>query len=274
MSASVSGTGGVTFPNGSVLASGSTALINRVIDGGFIINQRGYVSGTALAAGVYAHDRWKAGSGGGTYTFTQAATGVNTTITITAGTFVQVIEGCNVPEGGTYTLSWTGTAQGRVNSGSYGASPLTVTGLTAGSNVTIEFNTGTLGSVQFEAGSAASSFNYRSYPQELALCQRYYWKSPQSAPGEMFSVYQSNAGLMGTTNFPVTMRSTPTMTYGYVTPYSGNTFYQVVTGVTETWTLTANSVATNRVQLVYDNSKTGKVLGDAWTTYMTASAEL
>ena len=46
--------------------------------------------------------------------------------------------------GGSYTLSWTGTAQGRVGAGSYAASPVTVTGITAGANTTIEFNTGTL----------------------------------------------------------------------------------------------------------------------------------
>ena len=135
---------------------------NRIIDGGFIINQRGYVSNTALSSGTYAHDRWKAGSGGCTYTFTQGSLGVNTTITITAGTIVQVIEGCNLAEGGTYILSWTGTAQGRFNGGTYGASPLAVTGITAGANVTIEFNTGTLSYPQLEVGSTATSFDYRT----------------------------------------------------------------------------------------------------------------
>lgn len=147
---------------------------NRIIDGAFTHNQRGYVSGTALASGAYGHDRWKGGSGGGTYTFTQAAVGVPTTITITAGTLIQVIEGCNLPEGGTYTLSWSGTAQGRVASGSYAASPITVTGITAGTNLNIEFSTGTVGTVQFEPGSVATSYEYRAHGQELILCQRYY----------------------------------------------------------------------------------------------------
>ena len=173
MSTSINGTGGVTFNDGSVLGS-QLGIFNRIIDGGFIINQRGYISGTSLSAGAYGHDRWKAGSSGCTYTFTQGALGVNTTITITAGTIVQVIEGCNLAEGGTYVLSWTGTAQGRLNGGTYGSSgTVTVTGWTAGTNLNVEFNTGTLGNVQLVAGSAVSSYAYRPYGTELALCQRY-----------------------------------------------------------------------------------------------------
>ena len=184
MSTTINGSTGVTFPDASTQASSQVGMKNRIIDGGFIINQRGYVSGTSLSAGTYAHDRWKAGSGGCTYTFTQGALGVNTTITITAGTLVQVIEGCNLAEGGTYVLSWTGTAQGRLNGGSYGASgSVVITGWTAGTNLNVEFNTGTLGSVQLEKGSTATSFDYRPYGTELALCQRYYEVLPVQTSG-------------------------------------------------------------------------------------------
>jgi hypothetical protein len=175
MSLILDGSNGITFPNSSTQAVGFYGFKNRIIDGGFIINQRVYTSGTSLSAGSYGHDRWKAGSGGGTYTFTQGSLGVNTTVTITAGTLVQVIEGCNLAEGGTYVLSWTGTAQGRLNGGTYGSSgTVTVTGWTAGANLSVEFNTGTLGSVQLEAGSTATSFDYRPYGTELSLCQRYF----------------------------------------------------------------------------------------------------
>lgn len=178
MAVSINGSGAITFNDGSTQSSSQVGMKNRIIDGGFIINQRVYTTGTSLSAGSYGHDRWKAGSGGGTYTFTQGSLGVNTTITITAGTLVQVIEGCNLAEGGTYVLSWTGTAQGRLNGGTYGSSgTVTVTGWTAGSNLSVEFSTGTLGSVQLEKGSTATSFDYRPYSTELALCQRYYEKS-------------------------------------------------------------------------------------------------
>ena len=219
MTTQINGTGGITFPDSTTMASAEVGMKNRIIDGGFIINQRGYVSNTALSAGVYAHDRWKAGASGCTYTFTQGALGVPTTITITAGSLIQVIEGCNLPEGGTYVLSWTGTAQGRLNGGSYGASGITITGWTAGTNLNVEFNTGTVGSVQLEKGSTATSFDYRPYGTELALCQRYYEKFPS-----VFSLlsYMFNTGdYYSYWAFKVTKRAAPTVTAGGT--WSGDT---------------------------------------------------
>jgi hypothetical protein len=78
--------------SGSILGAGNaTAFKNRLIDAGFIINQRGYTSGTSLSSGSYGHDRWKGGGSGGTYTFTQGSLGVPISITITAGSIQQVI---------------------------------------------------------------------------------------------------------------------------------------------------------------------------------------
>lgn len=157
------GTNGVSTPN-------TFAFKNRLINGNFGINQRG-VSGTVtLAAGAYGHDRFKAGASGCTYTF---ATSNNvTTLTISSGSLQQVVEGLNL-ETGTYALSWTGTAQGKIGAGSYGASGVTGS-ITGGTNTTVEFNTGTLSLVQLEKGSTATSFDYRPYGTELQLCQRYF----------------------------------------------------------------------------------------------------
>ena len=199
---------------------------NRIINGGFILNQRGYVSGTALSAGTYGHDRFKGGASGGTYTFTQGSLGVNTTVTITAGTLVQVIEGCNLPEGGTYVLSWTGTAQGRLNSGTYGSSgTVTVTGWTAGTNLNVEFNTGTLGSIQLEAGSVASSFDYRPFGTELVLCQRYY----EVCSATYLQASQAGGGSnIVTGQYRVTKRTTPTLTLTQITGSGGGQFSNTV----------------------------------------------
>jgi hypothetical protein len=199
--------------SGALVGFPINGMKNRIIDGGFIINQRGYTTGTSLSAGSYGHDRWKAGSGGGTYTFTQGSLGVNTTVTITAGTLVQFIEGCNLAEGGTYVLSWTGTAQGRLNGGTYGSSgTVTVTGWTAGANLSVEFNTGTLGSVQLEKGSTATSFDYRPYGTELALCQRYLPAlSSTSTSDYICSAYTANSTTaQGIFPFLVTPRVPPT----------------------------------------------------------------
>lgn len=145
--------------------------VNRqaLINSGFAVNQRA-VSGTVtLAAGAYGHDRWKAGAAGCTYTFSTVDN--VTTITITAGSLVQVIEGIHLYTG-TYTLSWTGTAQGKIGAGAYGATGITGA-VTGGTNLSIEFNAGTLSQVQFNFGSSAVPFQPRSYSEELALCQRY-----------------------------------------------------------------------------------------------------
>lgn len=196
---------------------------NRVINGTFSLNQRAFAGG-ARSAGVYGHDRWKAGAGGATYTV------AGETATITVGTLQQVIEGLNVPEGGTYTLSWSGTAQARVDGGSYAASPITVTGKTAGSNITIEFGTGTVTKVQFEAGASATNFERRLHSSELAAAQRYYL-AMTSRTIRVSGV----AGGVGqyadqTITLPVEMRAAPTV------GYSINTNVNVSTGAPGTST--------------------------------------
>lgn len=179
---------------------------NRVINGTFAVNQRAFAGG-ARSAGAYGHDRWKAGAGGATYTVT------GETATITVGTLQQVIEGVNVPEGGTYTLSWSGTAQARVDGGSYAASPITVTGKTAGANITIEFGTGTLTKVQFEAGSAATAFERRLYSQELAAAQRYYLAMTGRTVGVAGVAGGSSQYAYSSLALPVEMRAAPTVNY-------------------------------------------------------------
>jgi plastocyanin len=74
--------------------------------------------------------------------------------------------------------------------------------------------------IQLEKGSNATSFDYRPYGQELALCQRYY---SQSVGGTTFNTNASGSAIVsrpvysnfvstGTYTFPVTMRATPTVT--------------------------------------------------------------
>ena len=150
---------------------------NVIINGDFRVNQVGYVSGAALAAGIYGHDQWKAGASGGDYSFTQLKS--STQITIASGkSLIQPIEDVNVV-GGSYVLTWTGTAQARAGvntltpAGSYAASPLLITGQTAGTVMSVEFNSGTLGTVKLEIGATATPFTMRPFDQELVTCQRY-----------------------------------------------------------------------------------------------------
>jgi hypothetical protein len=219
-------TGKPSFPKG--IASGeAVGFRNRLRNASFAINQRG-VSGTVtLAAGAYGHDGVRAGSSGATYTF--AATGIDTTITITAGTLILPIE-ANMIEGGSYTLSQAGAAQARVwqgtgyaGSGTYAACPLTVNGQAAATQTNIEFSTGTLLRPQFEPGAVATSFERRPHALELTLCQRFYQKSysqgvspgasQTAGAGAISCRYAANDPYCAETiHLKVTMRAAPAIT--------------------------------------------------------------
>jgi len=74
--------------------------------------------------------------------------------------------------------------------------------------------TWTVGNVQLEKGSTATSFDYRPYGTELALCQRYY--SRMNANTGVYTAFGSGifSGATGGNmyiKFPTTMRSSPTI---------------------------------------------------------------
>ena len=67
--------------------------------------------------------------------------------------------------------------------------------------------------VQLERGTTASSFEYRSYGTELALCQRYYYRLKQPSgtnSGVAAGVAYTTTNVYGQVNFPVEMRTNPT----------------------------------------------------------------
>lgn len=220
-----SGTGAITVPTAPAgtnttqvastafvaAAAGSLANVNMIVNSGFTVNQRVYTSGTALAAGAFGHDRWKAGAGGGTYTFVQSG-GSATTITITAGTLTQVVEGGAILTGN-FTLSWTGTAQARLGAGGYSASPLTVA-LTGGTNSTFEFNTGTLSQIMLTAGSTAKPWIAVRPSLELISCQRFYQIVDANYSGH---TTQAGANIVVQLFFATPMRIAPTGDYTGVT---------------------------------------------------------
>lgn len=183
---------------------------NIIINPSFNINQRQKSGSVVLAAGIYGHDRWKAGASGCTYTF--SSSGGVTTLTISAGSLIQVVEGKNV-RGGTHVLSWSGTAQGKIGGGSYSASGVTGS-LTGGSNATIEFNTGTLTAVNLHPGSVAQTFIDEGDQAELFKCQRYCFRF--SLVSSNTTVFMSEAVFASTTSgfvtgpFPQAMYSNPT----------------------------------------------------------------
>jgi hypothetical protein len=142
-----------------------------------------------------------------TYTISSANTWEQKSVTIagdTTGTWlttngigIQVVFGLGV--GSTYS----GTA------GSWSGSLLiSATGAVSvvGTNGATFYITG----VQLEKGSTATSFDYRPYGTELALCQRYYYNNSNFA----FSAYGTTASSPEMfVSHPVFMRAAPTVTY-------------------------------------------------------------
>lgn len=187
---------------------------NAVLNPRFLCNTRA-VSGTVtLAAGARGHDCWKAGASGCTYTFTK--TGNRVVLTISAGSLQQVIPGDDL-ETGNYFLSWTGTAQGRINGGAYGVSGAVSAAITGGANATIEFNVGTLSYPQFELGYV-TKFDLRPSGEERSRVERWVRKIAFTVQGYASAAAQD---IYNVVNYPqmaavptATLVGSPTLTNG------------------------------------------------------------
>ena len=67
--------------------------------------------------------------------------------------------------------------------------------------------------VQLEVGQVATDFEHRSFAQELALCQRYFWNDPvQDSNFGYYATRFGNSAAFANIECPVTMRTTPTAT--------------------------------------------------------------
>jgi hypothetical protein len=180
-----------------------------------------------------------------TYTVSSANTWTKATVTIpgqTAGTWPTTTSaglyvGFSFGTGSTYVAaanSWTGGDY-------YGA-----TGQTqfVSTSAAVMYITG----VQLEKGSTATSFDYRPYGTELALCQRYYWQSTSKPNGSQF--YEVSGAIVSATtariNFylPTAMRTQPSVAVNPV--YNTGSGWQInLTGIDNYALSQAPAILTN-----------------------------
>jgi hypothetical protein len=144
-----------------------------------------------------------------TYTISSANTWEQKSITVagdTSGTWLATNgAGLRVFFGLGLGSNLTGAAGAWAGSTFYGANGATSV---VGTNGATWYITG----VQLEVGSTATSFDYRPYGTELALCQRYYFKTKPAASSYLSTggYNSSTTAFQGFLQFPVTMRTFPT----------------------------------------------------------------
>jgi len=205
---------------------------NRLINGDFQINQRAFAGG-ALAAGLYGHDRWKAGASGANISLS------GKTLTLNSGAIVQIMEAPDLASAQvtvsvedlatrdlTVTLAASGSGSGSVSGDiAHGAGRCGVTLIvpaTATGNISLEIapKSGVAGApvfrkVQAEPGAFATPFEFRPAATEKALAQRYYCEiygpalNADFAPSAVINEFI-------TSPFPAPMRATPTATLATV----------------------------------------------------------
>jgi hypothetical protein len=127
-----------------------------------------------------------------------------------------------------------------------------------------------IGNAQLEKGSAATTFDYRSYTNEFSLCQRYCYKLISTGANIFLSAgcfaTATNVGFFHG-NMPVEMRATPTLTL----EAAANTYavYNTNSGTyTQLSTFTLNGVSSRNFYLLQFTTSTNPgVVGI--TTYLT-----
>lgn len=267
----------ITNPNfvGSVNANGLNLLLlkNAIINGGFQVNQRAKSGTVILNAGEYGHDRWKAGSSGCTYTFNTVEN--LTTITITAGSLIQVIEGLNL-ETDTYTLAWEGNAQGKIGAGAYGVSGITGA-VIGGTNLSIEFGVGTVAKVRFNRGATPIIWQIEPYDEVLRKCQRYYQRMTRISDGivvNQFAFSYNSTGMKLLLPAIVPFRIPPT-----IVEYQNIRLWQVSDGIYSISSLTLDYSDVHYAEMTILSSGLNAfrnyfIVWVSGTAYLALSAEL
>ncbi len=208
-----------------------------------------------------------------TYTVSSANTWTQISVTIAGDTSGTWLTTNGVGMYVTFGLGVGSTYSGTANtwSGSFFIAPTGAVSV-VGTNGATFYITG----VQFEVGSTATSFDYRPYGTELALCQRYYY---QVNPSTNYASYA--VGTSFTTTLASVMMSTPTMrstpSFSYVGALS--LFYDASGNLSSLSAIGLSNYATNTATLLLTGSTTaGRVIlfatQNSTATALQFSAEL
>jgi hypothetical protein len=128
-------------------------------------------------------------------------------------------------------------------------------------NVATSGDTWQITGVQLEVGKVATPFEHRSYGEELALCQRYYYKSTGSIylSGQTYAANNSVDGMRVPWNFPVVMRAHPATSVSGGNDGGSNASLSIIADSPEVASL--NLISTNSYKDVWWQS--GSITADA-----------
>ena len=134
--------------------------------------------------------------------------------------------------------------------------------------------------VQWELGSIATPFEHRSYSDELARCQRYFYAMHKVNQGSQYiftGYFWANGSGLGNYQPPVTMRANPTV----ISPNVSNSLVFYVAGSSNSFDyVTINGASPQNVNLTMQGEGSGTaghaggVAAAGNSTYMYLTAEL
>jgi len=130
--------------------------------------------------------------------------------------------------------------------------------------------------VQLEVGTAATDFEHRSYGEELALCQRYYYLLGSGSSSSLCTAFSfATTQVSAIITLPVTMRAVPSLD-----TTSGTDYYRYTNGTNVSIDGVTLDIASTKVVSIYKGSlsvtqgEAGMFLGIHSSAYLAFQSEL